>query len=164
MSKKKTPPPKLDFKITKVQAKHDFTPAESVELGRTAGREQGEVPNLESALSSIKKDYQSRIKSAENRRDNAFRKLNDGFEMREVEAVIDYNDPKKGEKTIRFHLPEEKRFRGEIIRVEPMSESDLQTELRLIEQMKAPKGAPKPGEGLASVGEAMEQTENPIPE
>lgn len=146
-------PPNLDSKIERVQAKHTFTIDELVELGRTAGREQGEATGLEAALSSIKADYKSKIEGAEMRRDSAFRKQADGFEMCEVDGIIVYNTPKKGEKTIHFHLPNEKNPVGEIIRVEPMTPTDLQCEMALIEAANKP---PEPGEPLNPVKDAFE--------
>ena len=164
--------PKLDFKILKVQAKHTFTIEERDELGLGAARAQDQIGGLEARLSSFKKDIQSQIETAEMVRNEAFRKHQEGFEWREVEAVIDYNDPKKGEKTLRFHQPGEKSIRGAIIRVEPMSQTDLQMEMKLIEQAKASadtvikvvdaiKNDPKPGEPLNSVSEAFSAAEHP---
>jgi hypothetical protein len=90
---------KSDIQTAKVQAKYTFTPTELVELGRCAGSHQRHRDELDSQLSSIKSDYKGKIESAESLRDVAFRKLNDGYEMREVEAVIEFNEPKKSQKT-----------------------------------------------------------------
>lgn len=153
--------PKLDAKIERVLAKHTFCADELIELGRSAGREQSGIAALEADLSSIKKDYQSKIEGAEVRRDRAFSKQADGFEMREVEAIIIYNSPKNGMKSIHFHRPGAKMPVGELLREEPMSEFDLQMEMQLIqaakkdEANKAKAAAPKPGEPLNPVGAAL---------
>lgn len=160
MKSSKQKPAKLDAKIERVQAKHTFSPNELIELGQEAGRHQGEFCRLEGELASVKKDYGAKMELAECHRDTAFRKLRDGFEMREVEGIIIYNKPKKGFKTVHFHLPGEKNTVGDVIREETMSPADLQTELRLIEAAKSPKTpAPKPGEPLNPVADAVAHAE-----
>jgi len=119
----------LDAKQDKVQAKYQFTTDELAELGRVASREQNQADQLDRELSSIKKDYQGRIEGAEMRRNNAFNKLTDGFQMREYDAMIVFNTPKKGMKSV-YHMDVDAKNKiGELIREEPMSPADCQTEL-----------------------------------
>lgn len=125
MAKKKSET-KIDSEIKRVMAKHLFSDAELIELGKAAYREQQTIESEEECLKSIKSDFKSRIEAAENRRNNAFRKQGDGYEMREVEAVVEYNTPEPGQKTSYFHHPGRKNPRGEVIAVEPMTGADLQ--------------------------------------
>lgn len=130
MSKKKENKKKdgseLDCQETQAMVKYNFTGEELVELGRSAHRHQTESDSLEVQLSSIKKDYQSRIEAAQMRRDAAFSKLTDGFEMREYKVIMVFNKPKKAMKTI-YHLDADAQDKiGEFIREEAMTEADAQ--------------------------------------
>lgn len=146
MSTKKKSDSVLDAKQERVLAKHTFTSEELVDLGRAAGRSQIEVGSLDAQLSSIKSDYKGRIEGAEMRRDSAFDKLRDGFEMREVEGIIVFNRPKKGQKTI-YHYDENlPDFIGALIRAEDMTPGDCQAELFAQRQAEedAKKNLPNP--------------------
>jgi hypothetical protein len=80
---------KPDIQVERVQSKYEFPADELIALGRQASAYQTHRDELDAQLSSIKSDYKGKIESAESLRDVAFRKLTDGYEMREVQAVID---------------------------------------------------------------------------
>lgn len=159
---KKKPAKVPDIKIETVQFKYPFTPDERIELAAEADRHHSESCNLDGQLSSIKKDFGGRIELEENLRDRAFGKFRDGFEMRETKAVIAFNRPKKGLKSL-FHFDDKKQGKkGALIREEPMSEGDFQREFILAESEKA-KDKPKelkPGEDLNPVAMALTKAIN----
>jgi hypothetical protein len=158
MSKSNPKSKQLDARQERVQAKYTFTGEELVELGRIASREQNEAESLDRQLSSIKKDFQGRIEGAEMRRNMAFSKLNDGFEMREYEAVIVFNRPKKGSKTLYYLDTEADNKCGAMIRVESMTPGDCQQEL--FDQRRAEEEAKKAKEEAESKGK--KQIPNPV--
>lgn len=131
---------KPDLKIQKVHARWKFTGDEMAELGRLAGREQDEIGNLESQVASIKKEYASKIEAAENRRNNAFSKLKDGFEMREIDAIVLFNTPSKGRKSIFRYDGAKKGGKGDFVIEEAMTPADMQAELFDAEQPGESKG------------------------
>ncbi len=131
---------KPDLKMQKVQARWTFPSEERAELGLTAGREHDEIGNLESQLASIKKDYASKIEAAENRRNQAFAKMKDGFEMREIEAIVIFNAPAKGRKSIFRYDSTKKGGKGEFVIEEPMTPGDFQQELFDAEKPGTAKG------------------------
>ena len=160
-TKKKSDKPNQDWKITKDIVKHIFTQDERIEKGLEANREYIDAANLEIQLGGIKKDFQSKIESATMRHNVALGKMQDGFEMRpDTECVTDYNSgydptrktaiPKPGRKILWLHLGNGKR--GEFVREEAMTESDLQRDLPLRTPASA---APSPGEPLNPVKDAF---------
>ena len=159
--KKKPEVRKMDFKISTVEdAKYTFTDQEKVVLALEADTQNAEVVALNGRFDSIKTQFKSDVKTAENRRDEAFRKIRAGHEFRRANVIIDYNTPEKGKKTYYHHQPDQKNIRGEIIYVKDMTEADLQTEMQLNadgEKHSDKPAEPKPGEPLNPVGEAFEQ-------
>ena len=150
---------KLDFKIDKVEdAKYVFSDHEMVDFAKDADAQNAEVVTLNGRFDSLKTQFKSDVKTAENRRDEALRKVRVGHDFRRANCVIDYNVPEKGKKTFWHHLPDQKNIRGEQIYVKDMSEADLQTEMQLnAESTKpVPPVAPlKAGEPLVSVDAAF---------
>lgn len=124
----KPPAKKPDLKIESIQVRHDYTDSEMADHGRSSQKAQVEIHQLESELSSIKKDYAGKIELATLKRDCAFGKLRDGYEMRPCEAVVQFNTPKKGRKSYWAHDPKKKEGKGTFLKEEDMSPSDAQME------------------------------------
>ena len=112
-----------------VMARYDFTGPELIELGREAGRERSNHARLESEFNSIKSDYKGKMEACEARMDNCFAKSTAGFEMREVEAVVIFGDPKPGQKALYKADREAPGWKGDFIRSEEMTKADFQLEL-----------------------------------
>jgi hypothetical protein len=77
-----------------------FTPEELRELGMDLGRANQTVYDLRSEKSSVVTSLGATIKSAEKHAAELTTKLNQKFEMREVEVVAEMDKPKPGLKTI----------------------------------------------------------------
>ncbi len=113
-----TPELPADTVRERTQAPYHYTAAELGELGKKLANTRRDAGRLEAELSSIKKDYSSRLETVELEQDSICRKLEDGFEMREAMALVTMNDPATGRKTYRHEAS------GEVIREEAMSFSD----------------------------------------
>ena len=106
-----------------------FTGEELIDLGQLAAGYQRTRDEYEAQLTSIKSDYKGKIEGSESNRDGCFRKMTDGYEMRDVQAVVEFNAPKKGRKTL-FLLDEDAEDKkGVKIGEEGMTQADLQMTL-----------------------------------
>jgi hypothetical protein len=85
-----------------VQHRHVFTDPELLALTDKLIAARREQVRLEAELSSVKKDYQSRIERTEIEQEAAEQKLTDKFEIRALEATVEFDAPEKGMKTLRF--------------------------------------------------------------
>lgn len=128
VNKKPAQKQKPDRKMVRIHAKHDFTPDEIKELGLEAGRQQREIAALEANLSCIKKDYSSKIESAEASRNRCLERVQEGFEMREIEAVCEFEDSKK-KKHFFAYDSKKKDGKGALIRSEDFQPADLERDL-----------------------------------
>lgn len=108
-----------------IQAQHKFTTEERENLTAILIRTMDDLEHLDAQLSSVKKDFNSRIERVELERDEAHRKLKDGFEMRETKAIVHFHTPARGRKT--FINADTFEF----IRDEPMSADDYHRPLPL---------------------------------
>lgn len=111
---------KPDTVKTRTQAQYKFTPSELADLGKKLATTRKDMARVESELDSIKQDFKGKLAAIELEQDRLCRKLDDGFEMVEVPAIITFNDPSQGRKTYRNEET------GELIREEPMSPADWQ--------------------------------------
>lgn len=127
---------KSDTVTCKTMIKYQFTGEELIEFGRAAANHQRARDEYEAQLTSIKSDYKGRIESAESERSINFRKLTDGYEMREVQAVVEFNLPKKGQKTLFLYDEDKEDHKGRLFVVASMTQADLQTVLSLEEPEK----------------------------
>lgn len=123
---------KKDLQFAVVQARYDFTDSEKSRLGLDASRSQSEISTYEQQLQSIKSDYKGKIESAECKRNECFRKIEDGFEMRQVQAVIEFFPEKKTKRIYRLN-ERAKTKKGEFLREEDMTPADFHRELPLDE-------------------------------
>ena len=70
------------------------------ELGQKLARETQNVYDLESRKKELDAEFSAQIKAANNRVAEITTKLNNGYEMREVEVMILLDEPKQGIKRV----------------------------------------------------------------
>lgn len=128
-AKAKEPVKKLELKIETIQCEVRYSDAECGALGVQAGRAQKEIEALEKQLASIKKDYASKIDTAKLKLSGIFSRLNDGFEMRPIECVVEMIPAERKKKYFRHDPNNKETGKGEFIREEEMSTADLQMEM-----------------------------------
>jgi plasmid maintenance system antidote protein VapI len=80
--------------------KFTFGPVDIQELGQKLARETQNVYDLERQKKEIDTDMAAQIKGANNRVAEVTTKLNNGFELREVEVLVIYDEPRPGIKRI----------------------------------------------------------------
>lgn len=111
---------KPDTVKEKTKAKYSFTARELGELGKKLATTRKDIARLEDELDSVKASYKHKINVIELDQDEICRKLDDGYEMIDVQAIVTFNEPVSGRKTYRHEDT------GELIREEAMTYSDFQ--------------------------------------
>lgn len=132
--------PKKDTKRVTIPARYTFLDSEVIELAKRGVSLARQYEQLERDFKSIKADYTLRLTGLENDRVRLDAKVMDGFEMRDTECEITFNDPIKGRKTTR------RVDTGEVVTEEPMSPFDLERELPLKVEQPAKPDAVLPDE------------------
>lgn len=99
--------------------KFTFGPKDIQELGQALARETQNVYDLETRKKEIDAELSSQIKSANVRVSETSRKLNNGYEMREVEVMIMMDEPKAGIKRI-VRVDNNEHLRDEAMTLEEM--------------------------------------------
>lgn len=79
------------FQPLKVQVKHVFNDKELSEFGLIASQKYLEIKKLEVAKSNIAKEYKSKIDSLDAEINELATKQENGYELKDVEAIIKYN-------------------------------------------------------------------------
>lgn len=80
--------------------KFTFGPNDIQELGQALARENQIVYDLERRKKEVDAELGTQIKAANGRCEETTRKLNNGYEMREVEVLVMMDEPKSGIKRI----------------------------------------------------------------
>lgn len=80
--------------------KFTFTQDEVRDLGQRLARETQTVYDLEQAKKEYDADMGSKIKAANGRVADVTTRVNNGYEMREVEVLVMYDEPSMGRKRI----------------------------------------------------------------
>lgn len=119
---------KQPVKVLTIQARYPFTDSELVGLSREQQTAMREIDALECQLKSIKSDFKAKIETIQLRVNLLGSKVTDGFEMRECQAVVEYN-AKTGKKKFYRHDTDAKDGQGEFIREEQMTATDFQPPL-----------------------------------
>lgn len=114
----------LDTKKEQTQAEYRFSDKEIAAFAKQLAIYSQESASLQAKLDSIKADYKGKLAIIDEQQGTIYRKVSDGFEMREVLATITFNDPRPGRKTYRHD-------NGDVIREEEMTHSDRERELPL---------------------------------
>lgn len=70
-------------------------------------------------------EWKAKISSEENHVNSVANKVGSGYEYRDIECTVTYDDPVAGDKTQR------RNDTGEIVKIMPMDESEKQEELPL---------------------------------
>lgn len=115
------------------KVRYTFSPDELRELGSMLAREDQGIRDLRDQKSAATAAISARIKEADRRASELAVKLNNGYELREVEVMAMLETPRPGMK--RIIRPDT----GEHLRDEPMTAEEMQSSF----------GFPEPGEGDA---------------
>jgi hypothetical protein len=101
--------------------KYAFKPDELRELGEALARETGNVGTLEDQKKAATAELSAQIKQARRRCDELAEKINNGYELREVECMSMLETPRPGMKrVIRLDT-------NETVRDEPMTSAEMQS-------------------------------------
>jgi hypothetical protein len=126
---------KPETKRERISVKHVFTQTERIDIGEKWAAGTRDLQNVEDEFASVKADFKSRLERIDLDNGALCRKFSDGFEMREKECIVTFNDPSKGRKTYRLEEG------GEVVREESMSACDYERELPLTgEEPSKPDG------------------------
>jgi hypothetical protein len=101
---------------------HRFKPEELQALGAELGRANQTIYDLRGERTSVATSLGASIKAAEKFAAELTTKLNQKFELREIEVIFKYNTPKLGLKTVY------RADNDEEVRVAPMSPEEQQRE------------------------------------
>lgn len=103
--------------------KYEFTRREIQELGTELARATQEAAELEQRKKEITASLKSEIEAKAGTMARLARLVTTGYEHRDVECAVKFHEPKTGVKTI-IRLDT-----GETVRVDPMTEKELQQSL-----------------------------------
>lgn len=120
-----TAPTKPRTKATKSNLAYHFTEAELLALGKELGESQLKLRQLDDDRKMVADEWKAKISSAEAHINSLSNKTSSGYEYRDIECTVTYDDPIPGDKTLR------RNDTGEIVRVFPMDENEKQEELPL---------------------------------
>ena len=78
-------------KLEKMLCKYEFTDSEKQEIGAEMGRFLCELTDVELEKKAIASDFKSRIDALKSSIQNSATKLNNGYEMRQIECRVEYD-------------------------------------------------------------------------
>lgn len=113
------------MKTTKEYLKYQFTEQELKDISKKLAYENKNFDELEDAKKSVVSDFSSKLNSARATISKLSSNINNGYEYRDIECEIRLNEPESGQKTI------VRRDTGEIVRIEEMTDREMQEELKL---------------------------------
>jgi len=117
----------MNNRTIKLDLRHTFSDKEINTLGRELGATLQRVEKLEEEKAELSADFTAKIKREKLDLHDTSRKIQNGYELREIECQIRYNEPEVGKKTtIRTDTVK-------TVRVEAMTEAEKQEELKLAE-------------------------------
>lgn len=122
-----------------------FTDAERLAIGDKMGYHLNEIQRLENALKEVSQSYKAKLTAEKAQLDVVKDNLQLGYEHRDVEVLEHMDVPVKNKKTV------VRQDNGAEVAIEDMSFDEKNPPLPLEDK----KAEPKPGEPLASVGEAL---------
>ena len=102
----------------------NFTKDEKIELGKEVADLLRRLKNIESQKKSATADFAAREKQTALEIDDLSRKIEDGFEMRRENCIVQYDDP-----THMVHFIQEHDTSGVIIKQRKMTPNELQRAL-----------------------------------
>lgn len=107
-------------RIITTEMRHVFTAAERMELGDGLAASNAHVYELKGNKTLFDTDMNAQIKTAEAKSAELTMKMRQGFEMRDVEALLIFDKPKRGFAQII------ERATGEVIESRKMTAEELQ--------------------------------------
>lgn len=102
----------------------DFTAEEKIDLGLKVAEQVRNLKSIEAQKKSANADFTAREKQANLEIDELARKLEDGFEMRRENCIVQYDDPTN---MVHFILEHDKN--NTIIKQRKMTPSEMQRSL-----------------------------------
>jgi hypothetical protein len=120
-------PKKQTRKLTQ-NLQYKFAPDELLTLGRELGESQIALRQLDDDRKRVADEWKSKISTSEAHINNLSNKVSTGYEYRDVDCEMTYDDPKSGQKTIR------RLDSGEIVKVMRMDPNEMQEELPIDEE------------------------------
>lgn len=99
--------------------KFTFGPTDFQELGQKLARETQNVYDLEARKKEFDADLAAQIKAANGRVQECTTRMNNGYEMREVEVLVMMDEPKPGMKRI-VRIDTNEHMRDEAMTLEEM--------------------------------------------
>lgn len=119
------PKPKLDIKKISMHLRCILNDEEKLAAGRALADAGEAITRLEADLDSIKVDFKGKISAQESIIGTEQSKIRSGYEVRDVPCEVTYDEPKKGQRTIR------RMDTKETHEVQAMSGDELQRTLAL---------------------------------
>lgn len=120
------------FEERVLPCKHVFNATERLDLGNKLAAAMQTHSEVENQMKSIVADYKSKMKTIATEGDQFAARIRDGYEMREIKCIVHFNmatdekgKPVKKQGVKRIVNAASKEF----VRDEPMSPSDLQSEM-----------------------------------
>lgn len=127
-------PPKPRSRATEMSLRVDFTADELLNLARKQAEAHGDLNRAEEEKKAATAQLKARCESISARISELAGKITAGFEYRMTPCEIRFDDPKPGLKTT-YRLDT-----GESVNVDPMSMSERQAELSLVEDDSSDDG------------------------
>lgn len=120
----------MELKEITQHLKCELTEDEIKEYGAELARKYSEITDLEDQKKSITSDFKARIDAANSDAGILARKIQNGYEFRDVFCEIQYIDDEKVVQTVRQDT-------GEIIKTRPMTPEEMQRDLFEEKEAKA---------------------------
>lgn len=99
--------------------KFTFGPTDIQELGQKLARETQTVYDIENRKKEVDAELSAQIKAANGRVAEITTRLNNGYEMREVEVMILYDEPRSGMKRV-LRVDNNEHLRDEAMTLDEM--------------------------------------------
>lgn len=140
-------------KNTELPARHDYSAADSLQLGRDLNGHLQRKRGLEAEKKAITADYNSQIKRVDQQIESVGQRLSDGFSMQPTAVTVEY-DYKENKK--RYYRVD--RNPPEFLKDEALTDADKQTTFGF--EADKPKASFEGNSGLTSVDTAFSQAEH----
>jgi hypothetical protein len=102
--------------------KFTFGPSDIQELGQSLARETQNLYDLETRKKEIVKDFGAQLEAAAGRIAMLTQKMNNGYEMREIEVLVLMDEPKPGIKRV-IRVDTQEHLRDEVMTLEEKQRS-----------------------------------------
>jgi hypothetical protein len=116
----------MENKTSKEYCKYLFSAEELAKISSEMAQQVEEKKHLDDDLKAIKDDFKAKISKAEAAINSCALKVNNGYEMRNIECIVDKDYEKKVVRYIRLDT-------GEVVRTRLMEQADFELNLPGIE-------------------------------